>query len=212
MGPVPGAGAGNEASLCPFDTTMRTPLIDLNSRLSSGGVAVALLLTVSACERGLPPSKDAPWTSGGAPTASPSANATSAPAASVPTGPDTRAAARTPLVITQAQIDAEHSPDLAACLDTGDAARGVSVAMGGCFNRELSAQDARLNSAYRDAMARLDETGRAKLRLEERAWIRERDNGCREAATGGTIDLVEIPGCLLEETVRRRLELEAMAQ
>ncbi|MDY6922499.1 MAG: lysozyme inhibitor LprI family protein [Pseudomonadota bacterium] len=105
---------------------------------------------------------------------------------------------------------AARTPELSRCLETGAAAKGVSVAMGGCFNAELQLQDARLNAAYSRAMARLDAAGQARLRREERAWIRQRDEGCAQAATGGTIDQVEIPACLLDETVRRRLELEAI--
>jgi uncharacterized protein YecT (DUF1311 family) len=111
--------------------------------------------------------------------------------------------------VTQAQIDAEHSPEMDACLRSGDAARGVTPAMAACVNTELEAQDARLNTAYRAAMARLDGSGQARLRSEERAWIRQRDDGCRASATGGTIDRIQIPGCLLNETIRRRLALDA---
>lgn len=76
---------------------------------------------------------------------------------------------------------------------------------------ELDAQDARLNAAYREAMARLDPAGQTGLRNEERAWIRQRDEGCDASATGGTIDRLEIPSCVLDGTIRRRLALEALA-
>jgi len=111
----------------------------------------------------------------------------------------------------QDAIDAEKSAELSRCLATGDAARGVSVAMGGCVAAELQAQDGRLNTAYRVAMDRLDEAGKARLRAGELVWMRKRDEGCAEEATGGTIDMVDIPGCLLDETISRRLVLEAMA-
>lgn len=136
-----------------------------------------------------------------APTQRPSVNVSESP---TPEAPTVGA-----LVITSDQVRAARSPELARCLDSGNAAKGVSVAMGGCFNAELKLQDARLNAAYRDAMARRDAAGQARLRVEERAWIRQRDAGCAEAATGGTIDQVEIPACHLDETVRRRLVLEA---
>lgn len=114
-------------------------------------------------------------------------------------------------VVTPEQIEAEHSPDLSRCMSSGAAAKGVSVAMGGCVDAELQAQDARLNITYQAALARLDAAGKAGLRREQRAWIRHRDAICVENLTGGTGDMVEFPSCLLDETVGRRLVLEATA-
>jgi uncharacterized protein YecT (DUF1311 family) len=111
---------------------------------------------------------------------------------------------------TVAQVEAERTPALAQCLDSGAAARGVSVAMGGCVNAELALQDARLDAAYRKAMAQLDDAGRARLRAEELDWIRRRDSQCAEQATGGTIDMVDVPACRLDETISRRLTLDAL--
>ncbi|WP_165356477.1 lysozyme inhibitor LprI family protein [Sphingosinicella sp. BN140058] len=110
---------------------------------------------------------------------------------------------------TQQQIEAEYSPALDACLRSGDAARGVSVAMGACMREELALQDSRLNAAYAAIMKSLDRSGRAALRAEERSWIKQRDAACNDVAVGGTIDLVDIPNCLLDETIRRRILLEA---
>jgi len=114
--------------------------------------------------------------------------------------------------LSDEDVRAQRSPELARCLDSGDAAKGVSVAMGGCFNAELALQDERLNAAYKSAMAKRDADGQARLRADERAWIKRRDAQCKEAATGGTIDMVEIPACLLDETIRRRIALQPMAE
>ncbi|WP_034160932.1 lysozyme inhibitor LprI family protein [Sphingomonas sp. ERG5] len=95
-------------------------------------------------------------------------------------------------------------------MGTGDAANGVSVAMGGCFNAELKAQDAQLNAAYRVAMNKRTPNRRSALRTEQRAWIKQRDAQCNEGAVGGTIDLVDVPSCILEETIRRRIALQSM--
>jgi len=113
--------------------------------------------------------------------------------------------------LTDAQVRAQHSPALDACLNSGDAAKGVSVAMGGCFNAELKLQDDRLNAAYRAALSKRDVAGQARLRTEERDWIKRRDADCRAVAVGGTIDMVEIPACLLDATIRRRVTLQPMA-
>lgn len=110
---------------------------------------------------------------------------------------------------TQQQVEAEYSPALSACLRAGDAAKGVSVAMGACMREELALQDARLNAAYVAAMRSLDTSRRARLRVMERSWIKQRDAACNDVAMGGTIDLVDVPNCLLDETIRRRIMLEA---
>lgn len=136
-----------------------------------------------------------------------------APVGDVPggAGPANAAAADLGDMLSDAQVRAQHSPALAACLNSGDAARGVSAAMGGCFDAELKLQDDRLNAAYRSALSKRDAAGQARLRAEERAWIRRRDAECRAVAVGGTIDMVEIPACLLDATIRRRVTLQPMA-
>lgn len=106
----------------------------------------------------------------------------------------------------------EYSATYRRCLETGDAARGVTPAMGACIHAELDRQDARLNGAYKAAMARLSPQGKVSLRNTQRAWIRNRDQSCRENLTGGTIDMLEVPGCHLSMTAVRAVELEQMAR
>lgn len=177
-------------------------------RLAASGLCLMLIVAAAGCDRPAQRSADAP------PAPAASARTPSAPVANLPAlaanpMPVEDATPSLPLVITDAQVRAEYSQRLQQCLDTGEAAKGVSVAMGGCFNAELQAQDARLNAVYRAVMAGLGDAGKARLRAEELAWIDQRDIGCREAASGGSLDRVEIPACLLTETVRRRLALEA---
>lgn len=114
--------------------------------------------------------------------------------------------ARDPLAITSDEIEGERAEEVSRCL--ADAMN--SNTMGACVSAELDRQDARLNEVYRTVMKELDDTGRAQLRAEELAWIRERDAGCQEEMMGGTGDMFEWPNCLSNETVRRRLVLESM--
>lgn len=135
--------------------------------------------------------------------------AEAAPAPATPAAPEPPI--ERPADVSDAAIKAQITPMLASCLETGDAARGVSNAMGGCFRDELRRQDAQLNAAYKAAMDRLGTTGKTWLRDEERKWIAQRDETCEEARTGGTIDMVEVPSCLVDETIRRRIVLQGMA-
>jgi uncharacterized protein YecT (DUF1311 family) len=116
-----------------------------------------------------------------------------------------------PTTLSQTEVEGQYAPGFNRCLQTGDAARGVTPAMAACVQAELKSQDDRLNAAYRAAMARRGPAEQARLRTEERAWIRQRDADCDAQATGGTIDRVEIPMCLLNETIRRRVVLQPMA-
>lgn len=173
-----------------------------------------LALSLAACgpgERAAPHSESSPPAKTEAVVQIPAAPSTAPavdPAAPATSSPQTNPK---PPVTTQAQIDAEHSLEMDNCLGGGDAARGVTPAMADCINAELKMQDARLNAAYETAMARLDSASQSRLRNEERAWIRQRDERCAASATGGTIDQIAIPGCLLNETIRRRLALEAIS-
>ena len=109
-------------------------------------------------------------------------------------------------------IDAEreYSPAYARCLKTGDAAKGVTVAMASCANLELGRQDKRLNAAYGAVMARLSPAAKQTLRDQQRAWIKRRDAECAENLTGGTIDMIERAECHLRKTTERAVELERM--
>lgn len=142
-------------------------------------------------------------------SAPPAAREVVAAESAVPNAPEPRPT-RDPDVSDEA-VRAEITPMLAACLETGDAGNGVSAAMGGCFNAELRRQDVRLNDAYQAAMKRLGTTGKAWLRDEERKWIVQRDKSCEAERTGGTIDLVEVPSCMVDETIRRTIVLQGMA-
>lgn len=106
----------------------------------------------------------------------------------------------------------EYSAQYGRCLRQGDAAKGVTAAMAACVNTELDRQDARLNTAYKTAMARLSPQARLDLRTAQRAWIKARDRSCQENLTGGTIDVIEVPSCHLNMTAVRSVELERMGR
>lgn len=106
----------------------------------------------------------------------------------------------------------EYTPAYDRCLNSGDAIKGVTVAMAGCTNEELARQDARLNRAYKAAMAKRTKAEQAKLRTAQRAWIKRRDAECQEDLTGGTIDMLNIGGCHLSMTTVRAVELERMVK
>lgn len=54
----------------------------------------------------------------------------------------------------------------------------TSDAMARCLGNELRQSDAKINDIYQQLMARFDETDRKRLRDEQRAWLKERDEVC----------------------------------
>lgn len=111
------------------------------------------------------------------------------------------------------KIDPEktYSATYNRCLETGDAAKGVTPAMAACINAELQRQDGLLNAAYKTAMGVRTASQKQTLRAAQRDWIKRRDSACSENLTGGTIDMIEVPGCHLSMTAVRTVELQRMA-
>jgi uncharacterized protein YecT (DUF1311 family) len=97
------------------------------------------------------------------------------------------------------------TPDLDRCLNSGEAAQGVTPAMAACYGAELKRADGRLNRAYGAAMARSSRAKKATLRTSERAWIKRRDATCnRELGPDkGTIQRLNYPSCLIKQTDAR---------
>lgn len=119
-----------------------------------------------------------------------------------------------PLAAHAAPIDPEkeYSPAYDRCLNSGDAAKGVTVAMATCINTEWQKQDDRLNAAYKAVMATRSAKQKTTLRNAQRAWIKHRDAECVKNLTGGTIDMLERGSCHLSMTTVRAVELERMAK
>jgi uncharacterized protein YecT (DUF1311 family) len=162
------------------------------------GLGLAVLLALAACDRAQPPAD---------PTAS--AAAVTKPAA--PQEPPEVPIVPPGAVPTDAEVEARYTPHYDQCQSTGDAADGVTTAIAACIADELRLQDGALNAEYQ-RIIRLPPAERAeRLRETQRAWIAARDRECAaEARTGGTIDRINGPSCLLDETIRRTITLERM--
>ena len=105
-------------------------------------------------------------------------------------------------------LDRMLSPEYSRCMDASGA---ITIEMRDCASAEMGRLDLRLNTAYRAAMARLPgAAARLRLRGLERAWLRTRWNECHRlvAEEGGTMALLVLDSCQLEETARRIAWLE----
>ncbi|RYD27012.1 MAG: DUF1311 domain-containing protein [Lysobacteraceae bacterium] len=85
-----------------------------------------------------------------------------------------------------------------ACITYGEAHNTVAIPQNECDARELRAQDARLNAAYRAVIVRLPFVRRADLRTDERKWILARDHKC-----GKLPDPDLTTECKINETIKR---------
>lgn len=73
------------------------------------------------------------------------------------------------LVLVVSPAAAQDSPALAACMGR---ANGVSTAMLACGHAEIAKWDKRLNVAYRALMHKGSAADHARLRAEQRAWLK----------------------------------------
>lgn len=110
-----------------------------------------------------------------------------------------------------AQLWAKDSQQYIDCMRKGDAAMGVHTAMMECENAEIARHDKRLNTAYRQLMAKLPATKQWQLRQQQRVWIRQRDQQADKAfeETGsGQAGELNSNGVIHRLTAERADELE----
>jgi len=102
----------------------------------------------------------------------------------------------------QTAVSSHLSPSFMACLQR---AGGNTVQRSVCSEREVGAQDDRLNKAYQQVMRQLakDPAAHDGLRDEERRWITERDYTCK--INGTTVD----GACIVMKTAVRADALES---
>jgi uncharacterized protein YecT (DUF1311 family) len=107
-----------------------------------------------------------------------------------------------------AAADRMQSHTYTACLEESG---GVTASIRECIGAEFERIDRRLNASYKKTMQRLSVQSRATLRREERTWLKTRLAACeRDLAEdeGGTIWLIEMDDCALQEHIRRTAWIE----
>lgn len=88
----------------------------------------------------------------------------------------------------------------------------TNVQLQACQAAEYKAADARLNAAYAKLGKLLDDEGRRKLTVAQRAWLAWRDANAEFAGDinrGGTAESLNIVGAKTQMTEARATELEA---
>lgn len=98
----------------------------------------------------------------------------------------------------QQDITTGFSRAYQACIIYGETHNTIAIPQSECDARELHAQDARLNTAYKAVVARLSPARKADLRTDERNWILARDHKCAKLPDP---DLAT--ECKINETIKR---------
>lgn len=90
----------------------------------------------------------------------------------------------------------------------------TTASMSACGQAELKREDARLNQAYKQAMASLEPAQQGKLRDAQRLWLKYRDANCAlyYTLTGGTMDILNGGACTLDMTKARADELAGLPE
>ena len=106
--------------------------------------------------------------------------------------------------------EADLSPQHAACMDKASS----TASMVECIAAETKQQDARLNKAYKAAMAGLTAERKKQLQQVQRTWIKFRDANCGfyNDPAGGTMARVEANSCVMTSTATRAHELESLGK
>jgi uncharacterized protein YecT (DUF1311 family) len=109
----------------------------------------------------------------------------------------------------QSSVERYYSPSYHACME---GAGGVDPEMRSCISAEHERWDGDLNGAYSKVTASLPSGRKTDLRTEERAWLRHTDRVCSHAGddnAGGSLQMIEVNECYLNETIRRTLYLRS---
>jgi uncharacterized protein YecT (DUF1311 family) len=101
------------------------------------------------------------------------------------------------------------SQNFEQCMKKAD---GVTLDMLNCISTEHEIQDRRLNQIYKEVMTSLSSENQAKLKQEQREWIKNRDAECKERSIkfeGGSLEQVAYSDCIRELTEKRANEIKS---
>ncbi len=140
-------------------------------------------------------------TTGSAPAATPSAPATASPAGTAAT--TTAPPAAIAFVPVTEPFDPGHPAHaMSAPADCGS--QDSTVAIEQCFEAKTETADTAIDAARQASFGNASATQQAAINAADSGWLAARTTVCQKAyQTGGTIDGINIAGCLLAESTAR---------
>jgi uncharacterized protein YecT (DUF1311 family) len=111
-------------------------------------------------------------------------------------------------VLTEAMSQHMRSDAYVTCMVE---AGGVTSSLRECIGTEYQRVDVHLNASYKRTLSRLSKPTQAKLRRDQRSWLKTRLDKCKrdlEEDKDGTIWLIEMDNCALQELIRRTFWIE----
>ncbi|HWE44543.1 MAG TPA: lysozyme inhibitor LprI family protein [Caulobacteraceae bacterium] len=111
-----------------------------------------------------------------------------------------------PALAGSPEVEARYSKTFKTC----PGMERSTMEMVDCIDAETKLQDKALNATYQKIMDDLNDRQKANLRTAQRAWIAYRDAWCaaQQDSDWGSISTIVANNCVLDETIRRTIELE----
>ncbi|HVN00654.1 MAG TPA: lysozyme inhibitor LprI family protein [Caulobacteraceae bacterium] len=108
-----------------------------------------------------------------------------------------------------ASVEAYYSRTYKTCMDGAVS----TMETRDCVNAEHDDWDKALNQIYQTLMASRSPAEKIELRDDERVWLKREKATCDHAGDdeqGGSLQLVEIDMCYMDETIRRAVYLRGL--
>jgi uncharacterized protein YecT (DUF1311 family) len=168
----------------------------IGGRRIGGGLAVA---AASAAAIGLLAGCGSSGSTVVGPTTSATTSATAANAATASSGTSTGAA----FVAITEPFDPGH-PAAAKSAPTSCGGQNTTLAIEQCFEAKTETADAAIDAMRQASFAGASAAQQAAINGDDRGWLTARATVCAKAyQTGGTIDGINVGGCLLDESTAR---------
>jgi uncharacterized protein YecT (DUF1311 family) len=113
---------------------------------------------------------------------------------------------------TDRDVAARLTPEVRACEQAPENSGTLQQAL--CYKDEDTRQDKRLNDLWAQVMSSISPARRQNLRANERRWVEQRDEDCKDEANAyiNSTAAYMYNRCYAEESIRRIIWMERFAR
>jgi uncharacterized protein YecT (DUF1311 family) len=181
----------------------------VNGGMLAAAVSVAAIGLLAGCHGSGSAAGGGAAATGGSPATSPSVMET-ASAAGTAAGSPTPSSATAFVPVTEPFDPGHPARFVSAPADCG--AQASTLAMEQCFENKTETADASIDALRQARFAGASAAQRSAINAGDAAWLAARQTVCEKAyQTGGTMDGINIAGCLLDESTARLGALKGVA-